>query len=250
MPWSARRCFQRRRPGTIGRLPGDDRLTRALLWGGALAPFLVAAFVLAAAAVTPGYSHLSDTVSQLAARGAPHPELIETGLVLWGLLLQGFAWGVFRRSGKGTGARVVAALLTLSGAAVQLAAFIRDDPNVETARSTLAGAVHGLLASLAFVALLGGIFVFARTVRTNPGSRRIARFSLRVAVLGLFLGSIFELQLLQSIEGLLQRFVYALFALWLEVIIIKWLRLPRASVSGPYRSPPRVAETRAAPRGT
>lgn len=147
-----------------------ERLTRTLLWGGALGPLLVSAFLIAGAAVTPGYSHLSDTVSQLAARGAPHPEVIQIGLVLWGALLEGLGWGLFRRLGPGPGPRAVQTLLTVSGAAIQLAAFVRDDPNVASAPSTLEGGVHGLLASLAFLGLFAAMVVFARTVRTDAAA--------------------------------------------------------------------------------
>lgn len=145
-----------------------DRLERALLWMGALAPILVAVIVLASASLTPGYSHVSDTISQLGAREAPHPMLIQIGLVGWGLLLEGLAWGLYRRLGKGSGARSVLVLLMVSGASVQLAAIIRDDPNVPSAASTIGGAVHGFLATLAFAGLLAAIVAFARTVHPNP----------------------------------------------------------------------------------
>ena len=41
----------------------DSRLTRALLWCGVTAPISLVVFVVWAAAVTPDYSHIANTIS-------------------------------------------------------------------------------------------------------------------------------------------------------------------------------------------
>jgi Protein of unknown function (DUF998) len=215
-PWRA--------PAAVRRVDTRERLTQGLLWCGALAPAIAAASVFIGASLTPGYSHLADTVSQLAAKGAPHPEVIQTGLVLWGLLLEGFAWGAYRRLRGVSGARAFALALVLSGCAVQLAAFVRDDPNLASAPSTVAGAIHGSLATVAFLALLGAIFLFARMPHTDRRSHSIARVSSRFVLFGLIIGTLFEVQLAQPIEGSLQRLFYALCAAWL-VLVSRWLRI-------------------------
>jgi hypothetical protein len=215
----------------------QERLTRSLLWAGASAPLAVGVFLLIGAASTPGYSHLSDTVSQLAARGAPHPEVIQSGLLLWGLFLEGFAWGLYRRSRRPRGAKALMILLLISGASVQLAAFVRDDPNIDTAPSTIEGAIHGLLASIAFLCLIGAIAMFARNLCTVVGTERFRTFSFRMAAAISIIGLVFELQLFQQVEGLLQRLIYTLFVVWMEVILFGWARLARPPGPAPRGDP-------------
>jgi hypothetical protein len=209
----------------------QERLTRSLLWAGASAPVVVGIFLLIGATSTPGYSHLSDTVSQLAARGAPHPEVTQFGLLLWGLFLEGFAWGLYRRSRRPRGAKALMILLVIAGASVQLAAFVRDDPNIDAAPSTIEGAIHGLLASIAFLCLIGSITMFARNLRSALGAERLRRFSFSIAASISIIGLVFELQLFQQVEGLLQRLIYTLFVVWMEVILFGWAGLARPSAA-------------------
>jgi hypothetical membrane protein len=218
--------------------PRNEVLTRSLLWVGAMAPPVVVAFALLGAAVTPGYSHVSDTVSQLAAREAPHPGVMQLGLLLWGLLLEGFAWGLYR-SRRGRGAKAVMMLLLISGASVQLAALVRDDPNIHGAASTVEGAVHGLLASIAFLSIVAAIVMFSRHMCADSGSNTVRRFSFRIATAIAIIGLVFELQVLQQVEGLLQRLIYALVVLWMEVILFGWAGLARRrQSSGPTPTQP------------
>jgi hypothetical protein len=210
----------------------QEQLTRSLLWAGASAPLVVGILLVVGAAVTPGYSHVSDTVSQLAARGAPHPEVTQSGLVLWGLLLEGFAWGLYRRARRLREAKAVLILLLISGASVQLAAFVRDDPNIDTAPSTIEGAIHGLLASIAFLCLICAIALFSRRLCAALGAKRFKQFSLGIAAAISIIGLVFELQVFQQVEGLLQRLIYTLFVVWMEVILFGWAGLARRQRSG------------------
>ena len=144
--------------------------------------------------------------------------------MLWGAMLEGFAWGVHRRLRGAPGARAIVGLLVLSGVAVQAAALVRDDRTGTP--STLGGLIHGSLATIAFSGLLGAMWMSARTIRSYPLASRIARRWRELAITGLVIGSLFELQLMQSIEGLLQRAFYLVCAVWLWMFS-GWLRSAR-----------------------
>ncbi len=208
---------------TISRTSPVDRLTRIVLVCCAGAPLLVLTSILVATVVTPDYHTVSDTLSQLAAEGAPHPAIIAAGLVLAGLMLQGFAWALHRRLMDRARGRSIAILIASSGLAMQTAAFVRDDPNVEGARQTLSGAVHGALASIAFVAMIVALFLFVRAMASEPGFERVRVMSRRLGWACAVIGSVFEIQVIQSIEGLLQRVFITLFAVWIEVVIFGYL---------------------------
>jgi Protein of unknown function (DUF998) len=205
----------------------SDRVTRELLWVGALAPVPVVIFALVTASGTAGYSHLSETVSQLAAKAAPHAATMRIGLVVWAVQMEAFAWGFFRRARTVDGSRAIVRLLLIAGVSIQLAAVVPDDLDALHGPATIRGDLHGIFASIAFLCLLGAIVVFARRTAKASGPGWIRSFSLYIAAAIALTGLIFELQVIQSIEGLLQRVIYGLFVVWMEVVIFGWLLLGR-----------------------
>lgn len=205
------------------------RRTRIVLWWCAATPLLVLGLIVAATSVTPGYDSISDTLSQLAARGAPHPWVIAVGLVYAGLMLEGFAWALYRRLADRGRARRIGLLIAASGLAMQVAAFIPDDQNGPNAPSTISGAIHGGLASVAFAAMIIALFTFVRAIGREEGFARVTAVSFRIGLICAVIGGIFEIQVVQSIEGLLQRVFVTLFAVWIELVIFGFLVRDEAS---------------------
>jgi hypothetical membrane protein len=214
-----------------------DLPARLVLWWCAATPLLVLGSILAATSVTPGYDTTSDTLSQLAVKGTPHPWVIAIGLALAGLMLQGFAWAIHRRLHDRVRADRIGVLIAISGLAIQIAAFVHDDPHVPGAPSTMSGAIHGGLATIAFGSLIVALFTFVRAMGSEHGYARVAAYSFRIGVVCAVVGGIFEIQVVQSVEGLLQRAFVTLFAIWIEVVIFGFLLAKRA-VPGPSDAAP------------
>jgi hypothetical membrane protein len=202
------------------------RADRAIAWACAVAPVAVVAAITIATRLTPGYSSVSDTLSQLAVEGRPHPELISAGLLVTGWMLLGFAWVLHRRLTDRPRANRIATLITVAGIAVGGAAIVHDDPNTPHGPATIAGAIHGTLASLAFLALILALFTFARATQAEPGQRRLVELSVRIGVACAIVGTVFEIQVVQQVEGLLQRIFASLFVVWMEVVIFRYLLRP------------------------
>jgi hypothetical protein len=74
----------------------NDGVTRALALVGLAAPPLLILFIIIAAAVTPGYSHISDTVNRLGAQDRPYPWIMGAGFVLYGLQMVCLTCGLYR----------------------------------------------------------------------------------------------------------------------------------------------------------
>jgi hypothetical protein len=84
----------------IGTRSQRDRLTGALLLCGVLSSVVHVAVDLFTSAVTPGYSYVDQTVSELSAIGAPTRGLWMALTSVYEPLLLAFAWGVWR-AGRG-----------------------------------------------------------------------------------------------------------------------------------------------------
>jgi len=204
----------------------DDRVSRWLSLCGVVAPPILIVFIIVAALVTPGYSHVSETISQLGAQGRPHPEVMNAGFIVFGLLVNGFAYSLYRRLQNHTGARILWALLTIYGTAVLLSGIFQDASKVPGAESNLESTLHSVLAMIGFFALVAGMWVFARLVHRDPWWRKFTPLSIAIAVLNLGLSLLFLVEGLGSVEGLLQRSFYAISLFWIEVVSLRSLRLP------------------------
>ncbi len=202
---------------------GNDKISRWLALCGVLTLPALTVFIVIAGLVTPGYNHLSETVSQLAARGRPHPEIMVTGFILYGVLINGFALYMYRCLGNHSSARAVWLLLEIHGIGIIFSAVFKDDPKTPYTIATLTGILHDAVSSISFLALMAVIWMLAKITYQDPAWRGFARFSIVVGVLGLVLSLMFLIDIFNPIEGLLQRTFYFLSLVWIEVISLRCL---------------------------
>ena len=200
--------------------------TRWLLLCGAAAPPVVGLFIIVASLVTPGYSQLSDTISQLGAWGRPHPWVMNAGFIVYAMLIIGFAYGLYRRLGRGTGAKAIWFLLAVYCVGIILVAIFQDDLKTPNEVSTLEGTLHSVFAQIAFFAMVIGMMIFARVVYRDPAWRGFTQFTIAVVVLNLVISMPFIFEVSRSIEGALQRSFMGISLVWLEAVSLRALMLP------------------------
>lgn len=198
-----------------------DPVSRWLCVCGALIPWVMAAFVIAASLANPGYSHVSETVSLLGTRERVHPEVINLGFVVLGVLTLCFARGVYRVLGRRSGARVVWLLLAACGACVVVSGLFQDDPQVPGQPGTLEGALHSAFAFGAFFALLIAMLAVAKSVHRDPAWSGFTRLSAGIAAFAFALSLCMPAEAFRPFEGLLQRFLYAALLVWVEAIAFR-----------------------------
>ena len=177
---------------------------------------VMAVLVLVAGAFTPGYSHVSQFISELGARGAPHEWAVRfAGFLPAGLLLLafcGFAFAALPRS--------ISAALGLFGLAFYAAGYLVAvvfpcdlgcRPEVPSASQLIhnAGGLLGYVLAPAF------LLAFARAAHTWPNAGGLSVAGYICAGLA-FLG-LFSLSPGSSFAGLSQRL--------LEFAVLAWVVL-------------------------
>jgi len=198
--------------------------TRILLWCGIAAPLALFVFVVWAAAVTPEYSHVANTISQLAAQGRPYPAVMGAGFVVFGLLVDAFAWGLYRTMGRRTGATVGMLVgLIVFGTAVALSGFAQDYDESPDVPHNLEGHLHSIFAQIAVIGLLLGMFFVARSAYRRAGWQILPGVSIAAAVAVTGCGLMFTL-LPAAVQGVLQRGLYGATLLWLVVVAVTAMR--------------------------
>jgi len=208
------------------------RITQLFLCFGVIIPPIVVLLVISAALVTPGYSHLSETVSALGTTGRPHPEIISYGLIASGLLVSGFAYGFFRliRNYRYAGALLTS--LLICGIGILLAGIFSADPK-ETDALTMGGITHVVSIAIAFFFFLAAVVICIKKIFNDLKLNSYIKLSFVLVVVCLPLFILFFIPLCDSIEGLIERIILVIALLWLEVISLRLLSLAH---SGEYLS--------------
>jgi hypothetical membrane protein len=204
-------------------LAGMDWLPAIWIGGG-----LFVVSVLLAGYLTPDYSHIHQSISELGERNAPHAWLVRwLGFVPLGLSFVLFA----RQSGDLFTNNIPFVIFLLMGIAVIIAGIFPTDP--DNRRETISGKVHAIaVISLLFLLSLSPFIFSIPALYRNPLGRCFSVFSFLMGVLILgFLtalpnGSfpqliIFHRKLFGGfietryhIQGLHQRLLLALFGIW------------------------------------
>jgi hypothetical membrane protein len=187
-----------------------DRIRWWALGSSAAAPVaLIGGWTIAAGVQPAGYDPIRDTISSLAASGAPHRWVMTSALAIVGAsyLVTAIGLGPARRMGR--------LILALGGlATVSVAVF----PQSSTGNSIS----HTIAATVAFTALaVWPLFAGGREAR-SPLLRLPASLAATVVMAGLVLWFVAELH--GSHRGLAERTAAGAESLWpLAVVISAWL---------------------------
>jgi hypothetical membrane protein len=187
---------------------------------------LVIAFVLIGASITPGYSHISDTISKLASPGTPHPEWMNAGFISYGILMIGMSFAVRQCLEPRTGSVIVWLMIVIHGLGIIFAAVFPYDLSIIEGIHSFEGILHHLAAITSCTAFMIGILVMGRIVSAQPAWRTVPILSF-VAVLivsVLFVLSLFPVA--RGFEGLLQRASALSMIIYIEALSIRCLTLP------------------------
>lgn len=197
-------------------------LSRILSFCGILAPPTMIFFILLAGHFTPGYNHITDTVSKLSDQGSQSPELMTVGFISYGVLIIGFSYALYLRLRHGVKAHVAWFTLTLYGICMILAGVFQDSPggNLNTE-----GIMHNAAIITSCFSILIGMWMFAGSVYKKPSWFGFTWFTIAASFMGLVLSIIFVVQSYVPASGLLQRFFYLVLLVWIETVSIWLFRL-------------------------
>ncbi len=131
--------------------------------------------VLCAAAITPGYSHSTQLISELGQVGAPAADAMRAMLVCVGVLVIAFAHELRRGSEPALASHAGCVLLAILGLGLLLGGVFQCDP--QCGPVTFAGWAHILTSIPATLASLIGPFVFAVRMKERSGWAARARWN-------------------------------------------------------------------------
>lgn len=201
------------------------RLVRGGLACGLAAPALWAAAIVIAGQLRPGFDHVAQYISELGERGSSTEMFMRYGgFVTTGLMLVGFAAAFHAMVARATArpglTLLVAVLVALDGLGRVGAGLFPCEPGC-AAPGNIVQQLHGLSATIAFLAIASAALLGAILFRHDPGLRPLGAYSLMSGCAGLiFLALMSASEATRAYAGLYERLASGVLSLW--VFVIAW----------------------------
>jgi hypothetical membrane protein len=187
---------------------------------GMLAPIVFALALAAFSLMSPGYSNLTNMVSELGMAGAPHaPAWNVLGFGLVGTLTTAYAWGLRLDMRPASGSTIVPLLVAISGLGFAGLGLFPAETGFQPSLRT---ALHFVMVSVNFLPFILVAFVFPAKMRGNDYWKKWALFSVVMGVLAV--ASFFIPKTVPV--GLSQRIGMGANFLWLFVTSLALFRKP------------------------
>ena len=210
----------------------SERVTGNLLVLSSLGCFaIVTVFVTWAAALTPGYSHVSQLISELGARGAPFEMLVRlAGFLPAGLLLLAFSALAFRALPRSRSVSLGLIGLALYAAGYVVAAAYPCDAGCRPVEPSVSQLIHNAGGLAGYLVAPVFLFTLARATRSWRGGAGLAVAGYAASAVALV--ALLTLSPSSEFAGLSQRV--------LELAVLGWI-----SMLGVYAAKQCRAEIRA-----
>ena len=207
---------------------------RTLSLCGVIAPVLFVFMAILGGAIRPGYSHISDTVSELFSPGAPNKLLLDPLHTIFALLLALFGYGMLqfvRGSGHSTRGGVVGAALFMAMGllSVTTATIFPQDawgstPTVRGQLHQILSGVVGLLSMLSMVLI--GIWFNRAKLFPGFGTYSFVTVGLSLVSAGWFVANVGS-----PIMGLAERITILVGFQWTFILALRVFLRPGSGSS-------------------
>lgn len=200
---------------------------------GIAAPVVFALFVIIAGAYYPGYSHVTQAISELGGVEAQNPLIQNVNFFISGVLIVAFAFGLYRNFNGAVRSALGAALVGALGLVALAHAFLHCDAGCEFVSTV--GSMHNLTGLVGFLSVTTGVFLFSKIFALDPNWQSYRGYSIMTAVVGLtslvLWIALARVARIQILNGSLQRVFASTIFLWVGVISARLFVLLRRSTA-------------------
>ena len=198
---------------------------RFLSMCGVIAPVLFVFMTILGGAIRPGYSHISDTVSELFSPGAPNKLLLDTFHTIYALLLALFGIGVLQRirgSKQSTRIGIIGASMYSAMGLVSVATATIFPQDAWGSPPTFLGEMHKILSGvIALLSILSMMLIgiWLNRAEIFPGFRTYSFATIVVVVLS---AGFYVANMGSTIMGLAERITILVGFQWTFILAL-WM---------------------------
>ena len=200
-----------------------------LFYAGLVAPVFYLVLVLTLGSLEQGFSHRTDMMSMLGGVEGIRGLLFNLGVILTGMLLIVFAYGLHQSLNRGAGSKVGPILITLGGVGMFSSGIFSCDVNCANVieSKTLVGGLHMLSAFVAGSCLaLSPFFIYFR-MKQDKLWEKYRSFTLSMGVFANLPGVVLWVSMfttrLPEWEGIIQRLGLLFPLIWIFVLSLRQL---------------------------
>jgi len=198
---------------------------RAFAICGIISPLLYLIMVIIGGAFIPGYSHITETVSELLVAGAPNRSLLATLMISSSVLGILFPIGLHRGINEGRGSKVGPAFLITASVLGIFTTYFPQDPGGPPV--TFAGTMHVVLIIPMVILSLGAFLAFWRRLRSDSLWAGYDKYALITFIVAIPLGIVSAVSLDSPYIGLLERISVVVILQWGFFMATKLFRLSK-----------------------
>jgi len=170
--------------------------------------------LVVAGALTPGYSHVSQFISELGARGSPQEWGVRlAGFLPLGILLLAFCWFAYAALPRSSGTTLGLVGLALYAVGYLVAAAYPCDLGCRPEKPSTSQVIHNVGGLLGYLVAPAFLLALARAANTWPGAGRLSFVGYAAA--GLAFVGLLTLSPTSPVAGLSQRL--------LEFAVLAWV---------------------------
>ena len=206
------------------RLSARSGRERRIYWFslcGVLAPALLLLSYIIASLLNPGFNHVLKTVSQLGVNGSKFPWVINSGFILFGVLMFPLACGLYIRFKSRFMARLMWFTLSLSGLCIILTGVFHAERTIVNNLPVIEGMLHVIFASLGILSLTVAILAAADIFQRYPAWRGFVWPSIAISAIVLVGAVLFSREIVPHWNGLIERVFYSLALGWVWVVAVR-----------------------------
>lgn len=199
---------------------------RFLSLGGVAGPVLFTAVVIVCGALRPDYSHATQFISELGARGTSRAALMNfAGFVPTGLLLASFGVSLAFLLPRHTTSVLAAACITVFGLGITVAGIYSCDPGCPNQGASWEATLHDRVAAVTFLSGIAGSALLAYLFRGLTTWRSLWLYSAisSAVAFGFLIASTASVES-RWLTGLWQRLFIGTLYLWCMVVSLRAFR--------------------------
>jgi hypothetical membrane protein len=191
---------------------------------GIAAPIIHLLAIVIGGFLSPGYSHITQAVSELFEVGAPNKQLLDLMLIISNFMLIMFSIGLHRGIEDKKKLKTAPILLGLGGVTgLLLILFFPCDPGCEPV--TFTGTMHFVMAFCMALLTIFAILIFWRRLKDDMRWQGYGKYSLGTFIATIVVMVTLVIFVTSPFFGLIERISMGLILQWIEIMAIKLLRL-------------------------
>lgn len=200
---------------------------RFLALGGLAGPVLFVSLIILCGALRPGYSHVTQFISELGETGGSHAALMNLlGFIPTGIIVAGFGLSMAYLFPRTSLSLAAAVLIVVYGLGLLGAGVYCCDPGCPSQHLSFDGMMHRVVSVTALLAGVLGIALWARCFRSLAAWRSMSRYSAVSSAMALvFLLLVGLTEQSRVFTGVWQRLCLVTMDLWCALVGFRVFRM-------------------------